>query len=382
MPSRDDRGEARARPRWDLFCAVVDNLGDAAICWRLARQLAAEHGLDVRLWIDRPEALAPMVPGATPGARIDGVRIERDDRAADPRLAATRPEEVADVVVAALAATLPDAYRAAMRTRRPHATWIAFEYLSAEDWVATHHGLPSPKPDGLVEHWFFPGFDPRTGGLLREAELPARRAAFVADPRARTALLASLGVEPRRGERLASLFCYPDAAIRPLLDAFGARPEPWRVLVPQGVAPAAAGHPLAVPIPFVPQRDYDALLWCCALNFVRGEESFVRALWARRPMVWQAYRQPEGAHRPKVRAFVAAWCRDAAPDPGAAAAFAAMHEAWNAPPEASAGLLPAALPALLDALAALGEAADRWADRHEATPDLATRLVGFARHRL
>jgi uncharacterized repeat protein (TIGR03837 family) len=379
MPSRHDRGEAR--PRWDLFCAVVDNLGDAAICWRLARQLATEHGLDVRLWIDRPEALASMVPGAAPGTRLDGVRIERDDRA-DPRLAATGPAEVADVVVTVLAATLPDAYRVAMRVRRPPAIWITLEYLSAEDWVATHHGLPSPKPDGLVEHWFFPGFDARTGGLLREAALPARRAAFVADPRARAALLASLGVEPRPGERLASLFCYPDAAVRPLLDAFGARPEPWRVLVPQGVAPAAAGHPLAVPIPFMPQRDYDALLWSCALNFVRGEDSFVRALWARRPMVWQAYRQPEGAHRPKVRAFVAAWHRDVAPEPRAAAAFAAMHEAWNAPPEASAGLLPAALPALLDALPALAEAGDRWADRHEATPDLASRIVGFARDRL
>ncbi len=381
MPSRIDRDACAARPRWDLFCTVVDNLGDAAICWRLARQLAAEHDLDVRLWIDRPDALASMVPRAAPGAIVDGVRIELDDRA-DPRLAATAPDEVADVVVVTLASVLPEAYRAAMRARRPRATWVAFEYLSAEDWVSTHHGLPSPKPDGLVEHWFFPGFGPRTGGLLREADLLARRAAFVADPTAREALLASLGVASRPDERLASLFCYPDAAIRPLLDAFAARREPWRVLVPRGVAPASAGHPIAVPIPFVPQRDFDALLWSCALNFVRGEESFVRALWAQRPMVWQAYRQPEAAHRPKVSAFVAAWTRDAAPARGAAAAFAAMHEAWNAPPDAAGRLLPAALPALLDELPALAEASGRWAQAHAATPDLATRLVAFVRDRL
>jgi uncharacterized repeat protein (TIGR03837 family) len=378
MPSRTDRG---ARPRWDLFCTVVDNLGDAAICWRLARQLAAEHGLDVRLWIDRPEALASMVPGAAPGTLLEGVRIELDDRT-DPRLAATAPGEVADVVVVTLAGTLPDAYRAAMRSRRPRATWIAFEYLSAEDWISTHHGLPSPKPDGLVEHWFFPGFGSRTGGLLREADLLARREAFVADPAARAALLASLGVVARPGERLASLFCYPDAAVRPLLDAFAAQAQPWRVLVPRGVAPGCEGHPIAVPIPFLPQRDYDALLWSCALNFVRGEESFVRALWAQRPMVWQAYRQPEGAHRPKVRAFVAAWARDASPAPGAGAACAAMHEAWNAPSEASARLLGTVLPALLDALPALEEAAARWARAHADTPDLAARLVAFARDRL
>ncbi|NBS60265.1 MAG: DUF2331 family protein, partial [Betaproteobacteria bacterium] len=25
---------------WDVFCKVVDNFGDAAVCWRLAQQLA------------------------------------------------------------------------------------------------------------------------------------------------------------------------------------------------------------------------------------------------------------------------------------------------------------------------------------------------------
>jgi uncharacterized repeat protein (TIGR03837 family) len=378
--SADRRAPAPGR-RWDLFCTVVDYLGDAAICWRLARQLALEHGLAPRLWIDRPEALASLVPAAVPGATLDGVRIEHADPA-DPRLAATAPDEVADVVVRTLASTLPEAYRAAMRARRPRATWIAYEYLSAEDWVASHHGLPSPKPDALVEHFFFPGFGPRTGGLLREADLIARRDAFVADPVARTGLLASLGVAPAPGERLASLFCYPDAAVVALLDALAARPEPWRVLVPQGVATAAAGHPLALPVPFVPQRDYDALLWSCDLNLVRGEDSFVRALWAGRPMVWQAYRQPGDVHRAKVRAFVGAWARDAAPSPAAARGVAAMHEAWNAPPAVAAAALPDALRTLLDALDQAAPACARWADVNAATPDLASRLVAFARDRL
>ena len=374
---------ARQDLRWDLFCVVVDNLGDAAIGWRLARQLAAEHAMAPRLWIDRPEALAAMVPGAGPGRCVDGVRIERLDPA-DPRLARTAPDDVADVVVGLLAGAPPPAYRAAMRTRSRRPAWIAFEYLSAEPWVATHHGLPSPKPDGLVEHFFFPGFEPATGGLLREADLLARRDAHAAPGRraARDALCATLGIERPGDARLASLFCYPDAAVGPLLDAFAARPERWRVLVPPGVAPSAAGHPVAVPVPFVPQRDYDPLLWACDLNFVRGEDSFVRALWAGRPMVWQAYRQPEGAHRAKVEAFVAAWIRDSAPAPAAARAFAAMHAAWNAEAGDAAARVPAALPTVLDALDALGESGARWIATHAATPDLATRLVAFARERL
>jgi len=41
-----------ATERWDIFCRVVDNFGDVGVSWRLARSLAAEHGKNVRLWLD------------------------------------------------------------------------------------------------------------------------------------------------------------------------------------------------------------------------------------------------------------------------------------------------------------------------------------------
>jgi uncharacterized repeat protein (TIGR03837 family) len=372
-------GLADRAPRWDVFCRVVDNLGDAAVCWRLARLLSTAHGLRPRLWVDRPDALALLVPGARGGASIDGVRIERWDDA-DPRVAATRPDEVADVVIAGFACSLPDAYRAAMVARRP--VWVNLEYLSAEDWVPSHHGLPSPKPDGLVEHFFFPGLHPATGGLLREPDLLDRRDAYERDADARATFLASIGVDAAPGIRLASLFCYPDEPVRPLLDAFAARPEPWRVLVPAGIAPAAAGHRVAVPVPFLPQRDYDRLLWSCALNLVRGEDSLARALWSGRAFVWQAYRQQEGAHRPKARALVEAWCEQAAPPAEAAAAFAAVHEAWNDAPETGAVRIGPSLDAFLDWLPAIGDAARRWSRLAAESPDLSGRLVGFVADRL
>jgi uncharacterized repeat protein (TIGR03837 family) len=48
---------------WDIFCRVVDNYGDIGVCWRLARQLAAEHSCQVRLWVDDIEALRRIWPG-------------------------------------------------------------------------------------------------------------------------------------------------------------------------------------------------------------------------------------------------------------------------------------------------------------------------------
>ena len=35
-----------------------------------------------------------------------------------------------------------------------------------------------------------------------------------------------------------------------------------------------------VELPWLTQADYDHLLWSCELNFVRGEDSLVRACWA------------------------------------------------------------------------------------------------------
>jgi uncharacterized repeat protein (TIGR03837 family) len=56
-------------------------------------------------------------------------------------------------------------------------------------------------------------------------------------------------------------------------------------------------------LPFLPQTDYDRLLWLCDLNFVRGEESMARAQWAGKPFIWHIYPTEDGAHMTKLNAF-------------------------------------------------------------------------------
>lgn len=379
--------------RWDIFCRVVDNLGDAAICWRLARQLANEHLLTVRLWIDQPQALSRLVPGAQPGQVQDRVSIEcwRDD---DPRLSGPAPEQLADVVIAGFACDLPAGYRRVMTSRRP--VWINLDYLSAQAWVDTHHGLPSPKSDGLIESFFFPGFTPASGGLLREADLIDRCDRFDRDSSARIDFLRSLGVETEPGDRFISVFCYPDSPVAELIDRIKAQPHPpqlpkgtngtygrWRLLIPEGIAPELTdGHPFSR-LPFLAQTDYDRLLWSCDLNCVRGEDSLVRALWSGRPLIWQAYRQADSAHQPKLEAFLARWL-DAAQVPQAAATvWRSAHAAWNAAPDPSSRtLMASALPPLLEQLPALAAGAGRWRSAQLGQTDLANRLVGFAAGKL
>ena len=109
-----------APARWDIFCQVVDNFGDAGVSWRLARQLALEHGLDVTLWLDDIAALARMAPGVDP--RVDmqvasGITLRRW----------TEPfpsVEPAEVVVEAFGCSLPDSYLAAMAVRVQRPAWF------------------------------------------------------------------------------------------------------------------------------------------------------------------------------------------------------------------------------------------------------------------
>lgn len=369
--------------RWDIFCSVVDNYGDIGVTWRLARQLAAEQGHVVRLWIDELGAFVRLCPEASVDAecqRWSGVEV-RLWREPFPAV------EPAQVVIEAFACQLPSAYIEAMAASGTRRLWLNLEYLSAEDWVAGCHGLPSPQPGGLQKFFFFPGFVEGAGGLLREADLLARRRAFQADAQAQQAFLQSLGVIREAGARLISLFAYENAGLAGWLDALAADSQSTQLLVPQGKVlanlQAWLGEAQLVPgdqrrrgnllihvLPFVAQDDYDRLLWCCDLNAVRGEDSFVRAQWAGRPLLWHIYPQEERAHWDKLEAFLAIYNADLMPE--AAAVQAEFWRAWNA----GEGM-ETAWPALLEVWPVLQRHAEQWCDDQAARSDLATTLEQF-----
>ena len=181
---------------WDVFCKVIDNFGDAAVCWRLARQLAGEHGGRVRLWIDALPALhslCPEVDASLAQQVVCGVTVLR--WTANAEFGAP-----AEIVVEAFGCGLPESYVESMADRHPSPVWVILEYLSAESWVGSHHGLPSPHPRlPLERHFFFPGFAPGTGGVLRESSLEKRREAFQGSPAAQAKFWRDLGFAPPPG---------------------------------------------------------------------------------------------------------------------------------------------------------------------------------------
>ena len=76
------------------------------------------------------------------------------------------------------------------------------------------------------------------------------------------------------------------------------------------------------------QTEYDQLLWSADINAVRGEDSLVRAIWAGKPFLWDIYKQDDGAHWDKLRAFCVAYTRQA--DALSADIWTQWQMAWNA----------------------------------------------------
>ncbi|VVD66433.1 elongation factor P maturation arginine rhamnosyltransferase EarP [Pandoraea capi] len=389
-------------PRCDLFCTVVDNFGDIGVCWRLARQLVREHGWSVRLWVDDLASfryLRPDIDPTSPRQRCDGIDVRRWD--ADFG-AITDDNAPGDIVIEAFACYLPDNYIQAMHARKQAGRapiWINLEYLSAEAWVDDFHLQKSVHPQlGLVKTFFLPGFTPRTGGLARERELFSRRDAFLASDDLRNAWWQrTLGLPAAPQDALiVSLFAYENAALPGLLAQWAASQTPIVCLVPQGrIAPAVGewfGRAAFAPgesatrgaltvygLPFVPQTEFDALLWACDLNFVRGEDSFVRAQWAAKPFVWHIYPQDENAHHVKLDAFLERYLDGTTPplEQGAREALRTFWHLWNGYASTAPDWA-----ALASALPALHRHAQAWAQAQASLPDLARQLASFAENQV
>lgn len=370
-----------------IFCKVVDNFGDIGICWRLARQLQHEHGVAVTLWVDDLNTFQRICPAVDPAAdhqQVVGVAV-RHWRGQD---GVFTPADVADIVIEFFGCDIPPGYIEAMVACEPRPVWLNLEGLSAEEWVEGCHTLSSPHPRlPLTKYFYFPGFTGKTGGLMREAALEEQRVRFQADSGARAAFLSGLGVTPAElAARKVSLFCYPHAPVADLFATWKEGDAPVLCLVPEGVAadavqaflgadpaPGAAHTRGALTVrvlPFVPQPDYDKLLWACDLNFVRGEDSIVRAQWAGRPFVWHIYPQDENLHHKKLRAFLNRY----SPDIDSTNAFNLL---WNG--AAGEGTSVAAAWAPFEAeLERVARRSAAWQAEMFANGDLVSNMLKFA----
>lgn len=381
QPDVKDKFQAK---RWDIFCAVVDNFGDIGICWRLSRQLAKEHATLVTLWVDDLlsfKAICPQVQPELKEQTIEEIRVclWSDDTN-------WRNAEVPAVVIEALACNLPKGYQQRISQHAIAPLWINLEYLSAELWVEGCHQLPSPQADSALEkYFFFPGFSDATGGLLCEAGLCQQADEFAANTEAKHAFWQQLGVaNAEQYAQIISLFAYDHPNIASIISLWQQQTKPILVLVPKGTLaqqltalyPELAsgqwqkGSLTLNILPFMPQQQYDKLLWACDINFVRGEDSVIRAHWAGKPFIWQIYRQQDDVHLDKLNAFMQRYLADMPKE--LAESVRRFWLNWNTDAE-----LAQSWQDFVALLAQISDFNRHWRTQLLANGDLASNLVHF-----
>jgi uncharacterized repeat protein (TIGR03837 family) len=366
---------------------VVDNFGDAAVAFRLARILAQEQGYAVRLLIDDHALLARLLQRDASDALpwlLDGVVVDAFDSSRASR---------APLLIEAFGCGLPPGFMAARPPGAPSPVLINVEYLTAEQWPDGVHGLCSPPRDGLpARYFFFPGFSLSTGGLLREHDVSARRRHVQGERAAASALWQRLGLDAVDRDlpaaRRVSMFCYQDGFAKDWFERLvGQGRTPLHLLLAEGVmsrqvvafcgsqragSTRQVGDLKVSVVPFLSQPEYDQLLAACDANLVRGEDSFVRAQLAGRPMLWDIYPQDEFAHLAKHHAFTDLYCSQWPYD--RQEQYLELSRALIERSDA----LPGELRRWCDDLEQFQRAASDWLQRIEGLPELGAQLAIFA----
>ena len=378
--------------RWDIFCKIVDNYGDIGVCWRLSQQLAHEHHLQVRLFIDDMTAAKKIITtlDCTKKSQI----INDVEVCVWPALENSAETNPADVVLETFSCALPDFYIHQMLLK--NSIWVNLEYLSAETWVSDFHAKPSPQPTlAITKHFFFPGFTNDTGGLIRETNLMAERVAFTNSQAKQAEFWQKLDITNENNlitnSIKISLFCYPQADIASLISALAIANQPTSLFIPfnssittiidtladfndENSKEIYKGNLTIHLLPFLSQVDYDHLLWACDLNFVRGEDSWIRAIWAAKPFIWQPYIQTDDTHIKKLNAFLDLYLNAATPE--IKSLLVESQLAWSKADTST----PVPFAHLIKHLPDLLTYAKQQTNTLALQPDLATKLVIFSKN--
>lgn len=361
---------------YDIFCQVIDNYGDIALCWQLALQLQHQHQKSVRLWVNDLNTFQHLLPNIDPAADHQ----TQQEVAIYRWYAHSDFQQAADVVIEAFGCHLPDYYRQQMLTR--HSLCINLEYFSCEPWVVDYHGMRSLQHDGLHQYIFFPSLQPQTGNILFEADYAQQHTQFLAQS---THWCQQWQVPvPRENSIRISLFAYENQSIIDLIQQASQYPQPIDAYLPESKLSQAlqALHPqqsitvgntlvfnnLRLHIlPFLPQAQYDRLLWLCHLNFVRGEVSLTRAILAGKPCVWHIYPTDDQAHWDKLAAFMQVYRMHND--------LIQLNKAWNQQQPLNT------FSSVLTQLPLLTDHAQHIAQTIQSRPSLSDQLVHFAQQK-
>lgn len=396
----------------DIFCKVIDNYGDAAFCWRLAKELAERHNCKIRLIINDFKILSQLQIKYSHEHNLQ--KNSNLNQLISIIFWKNRKYihfEGANLVIEAFACKLDEDYISELASfaKTNHIVWINLEYLSAEKWIHSYHLAKSPHPTlPIQKNFFFPGFTKKSGGLLRDHYTHHRQPSSHQE---REKYWQSHGISIQPNTIFISIFCYEKSPLKQLINCCTFQKN-YRFILFLTKIPAVnklikifpkkikkqstykenftnqvqfslkinaiyklSNSCLCAILPFLNQQNYDDLLWHCDFNFIRGEDSFVRAQWAGQPFCWHIYPQKEQIHQQKLDAFLNLMLKNC--DPSLITSIRAFWYIWNFSSTIDIKSFSTSWLYLMDHLQILDAHTKSWRGTLINQPDLVTQLMEF-----
>lgn len=311
----------------DIFCQVIDNFGDVGVVYRLATQLKNRYR--VRIFIDSLKELVLLnsyVDSQKKFQKVEGIEFVTYDYL-EKNWETITPNEI---IIEAFGCEIHGGYYG--KAKNQSKLLINLEYLSSEEWTLGFHGMESFIGAKTLRKFFYiPGLLPESGGVLfqRDKIEEIKNISYEEKQSRLDRYMENFPREFREGKKIGTIFSY-EKNFEKLFETLNIQNEETILLLLGEKTQKSVKEVLKKlkenreekkdieekgntvrykkihmeSYPFIPQQEYDELIMLTDFNFVRGEDSFVRAVLSGIPFLWHIYFQEEGVHMEKLKGFL------------------------------------------------------------------------------
>ncbi|MDO5788090.1 MAG: elongation factor P maturation arginine rhamnosyltransferase EarP [Fusobacterium sp.] len=302
----------------DIFCEIIDNYGDIGVVYRTAKELQKIFPESkIRVFLNRLDEFKKINSQVIdlPSQNIDGIEYITFDYLRDN----ANKLLTAQVIIEAFGCQIPEEYIKIAYDNSE--LLINLEYLSAEDWIEDFHLQSSPLGRGKLKKVFFmPGFTEKSGGVIADSNYLERIQKVLENKEFYEKKYLS-DIEDRENKIVGTLFSY-EKNFTPLLEdlkkldkdvvilAMGEKTQDSLRKIFKNFSIEDFRNSLKYGkieirfLNFLNQEEYEELINIVDFNFVRGEDSFIRAVLTGKPYMWHIYCQEEYAHMDKIEGFL------------------------------------------------------------------------------
>ena len=302
----------------DIFCEIIDNYGDIGVVYRTAKELQKIFPKSkIRAFLNKLDEFKKINSQVLdlPSQNIDGIEYITFDYLRDN----ANELLTAQVIIEAFGCQIPKEYMEIAYDNSE--LLINLEYLSAEDWIEDFHLQSSPLGRGKLKKVFFmPGFTEKSGGVIADSNYLERIQRVLENKEFYEKKYLS-DIEDRENKIIGTLFSY-EKNFTPLLEdlkkldkdvvilAMGEKTQDSLRKIFKNFSIEDFRNSLKYGkieirfLNFLNQEEYEELINIVDFNFVRGEDSFIRAVLTGKPYMWHIYCQEEYAHMDKIEGFL------------------------------------------------------------------------------